>query len=464
MRVKSFYQYLRIFCPVLWTPDYIIGERLRECETAAVKLSPKPDLVKRSSLFPVGLLHFSFQPHSIAFGGPWVTWGASLVAQTVWICLQHGRPGFDTWVGKIPWRRARQPTALFLPGESPWPESLVGYSPWSSKELDMTESPGSPRRQRATSPSAWEAGVRRERVWHGGQRMEGPEERPRGFKGMEGNIEGGEWGRMSGSTGKREVSEKQDWADPQFPTEVPISISKVMPARKQVELSRTYSHMSSRRGFQPTEKLPSEKQNQKEKTEASKEPRGKNSQPRTQGLNPHLTKRARKKFSSPGSQKVNFNLKQRTKPRTQGVNDSHSKQRARKKALQPNVYWSLSHARLCEPWTVAHQAPLFMGFPRQEYWSGLPFPSLGESSQPRVEPGSPILLLSTLCRLMCTSLWNVPLVSLIFLKRPLVFLILLFPSTFLHCSHRKAFFLISPFYSLELCIQMGIYILFSFSF
>ena len=35
------------------------------------------------------------------------------------------------------------------------------------------------------------------------------------------------------------------------------------------------------------------------------------------------------------------------------------------------------------PWTAAHQAPLYMGFPRQEYRSGLPFPSPGESSQPR---------------------------------------------------------------------------------
>ena len=35
------------------------------------------------------------------------------------------------------------------------------------------------------------------------------------------------------------------------------------------------------------------------------------------------------------------------------------------------------------PWTVAHQFPLSVGFSRQEYWSGLPFPSPGESSQPR---------------------------------------------------------------------------------
>ena len=45
---------------------------------------------------------------------------------------------------------------------------------------------------------------------------------------------------------------------------------------------------------------------------------------------------------------------------------------------------SLSRVRLfATPWIVAHKAPLSMGFSRQEYWSGLPFPSPGESSQPR---------------------------------------------------------------------------------
>ena len=39
-------------------------------------------------------------------------------------------------------------------------------------------------------------------------------------------------------------------------------------------------------------------------------------------------------------------------------------------------------------WTVAHQAPLSMGFPRQEYWSGLPFPSLGDLPDPGIEPVS----------------------------------------------------------------------------
>ena len=40
------------------------------------------------------------------------------------------------------------------------------------------------------------------------------------------------------------------------------------------------------------------------------------------------------------------------------------------------------------PWTVARQAPLSTGFPRQEYWSGLPFPSLGDLPDPGIKPGS----------------------------------------------------------------------------
>ena len=43
---------------------------------------------------------------------------------------------------------------------------------------------------------------------------------------------------------------------------------------------------------------------------------------------------------------------------------------------------------LCDPWTVAPQAPLSMGFSRQEYWSGLPSPSAGDFPDPGIEPGS----------------------------------------------------------------------------
>ena len=53
---------------------------------------------------------------------------------------------------------------------------------------------------------------------------------------------------------------------------------------------------------------------------------------------------------------------------------------------------SLSRVRLFAiPWTVSYKAPLSMEFSRQEYWSGLPFPSPGDLPNPEIEPGSPTL-------------------------------------------------------------------------
>ena len=53
---------------------------------------------------------------------------------------------------------------------------------------------------------------------------------------------------------------------------------------------------------------------------------------------------------------------------------------------------SFSHVRLfATPWTVACQAPPSMGFFRQEYWSGLPFPSPEDLPDPGIKPGSPSL-------------------------------------------------------------------------
>ena len=50
----------------------------------------------------------------------------------------------------------------------------------------------------------------------------------------------------------------------------------------------------------------------------------------------------------------------------------------------------LSYVRLsAAPWTVAYQASLFMGFPRQEYWNGLPFPSPGDLPEPGIKPAYP---------------------------------------------------------------------------
>ena len=48
------------------------------------------------------------------------------------------------------------------------------------------------------------------------------------------------------------------------------------------------------------------------------------------------------------------------------------------------------HGLFMTPWTIAHQAPLSLEFPRQEYWSGLPFPSPGDLPDPGIEPVSPV--------------------------------------------------------------------------
>ena len=59
---------------------------------------------------------------------------------------------------------------------------------------------------------------------------------------------------------------------------------------------------------------------------------------------------------------------------------------------QLKCVWVLSHVWLfATPWTVTHLAPLSTGFPRQEYWSGLPFPSLGIFSTQGLNPGAPAL-------------------------------------------------------------------------
>ena len=62
-----------------------------------------------------------------------------------------------------------------------------------------------------------------------------------------------------------------------------------------------------------------------------------------------------------------------------------------------NMYRSLLHVQLfATPWTVACQTPLSMGFSRQEHWSGLPFPSLGDLPNTGIKQGSPALQVDSL--------------------------------------------------------------------
>ena len=53
-------------------------------------------------------------------------------------CRRHRRRGFNPWIGKSPWRRAWQPTLVFLPGESHGQRSLTVYSPWGRTDSDTT--------------------------------------------------------------------------------------------------------------------------------------------------------------------------------------------------------------------------------------------------------------------------------------------------------------------------------------
>jgi len=68
----------------------------------------------------------------------------------------------------------------------------------------------------------------------------------------------------------------------------------------------------------------------------------------------------------------------------------------------------VSHVWLCvTPWTIHHQAPLSMEFSRQEYWSGLPFPSPRDLPNPGIEPGSPTLQVDSLPNSKTKIQWHI---------------------------------------------------------
>ena len=106
---------------------------------------------------------------------------------------------------------------------------------------------------------------------------------------------------------------------------------------------------------------------------------------------------------------------------------------------------SLSRVRLlATPWTLAHQAPPSMGFSRQEYWSGLPFPSSGDLPNPGIKRRSPALQADALTlsrgRAQCGLLGNS------------IFLIHPFPLSSL--GLRSLFSICPPFFCLN-CFELG---------
>ena len=61
--------------------------------------------------------------------------GVSTVKESTCQCRRYR---FNSWAGKMPWRRKWQPTPVFLPGQSHGQRSLVGYSPWGRKDSDTS--------------------------------------------------------------------------------------------------------------------------------------------------------------------------------------------------------------------------------------------------------------------------------------------------------------------------------------
>ena len=78
-------------------------------------------------------------PHFIGGGDSAPSKGLPWWLRQERICLQCGRPRFDPWVGKIPWRREWLPTPIFLLLEFHGQRCLVGHSPWGHQELDTIE-------------------------------------------------------------------------------------------------------------------------------------------------------------------------------------------------------------------------------------------------------------------------------------------------------------------------------------
>ena len=88
---------------------------------------------------PGSSIHGIFQARVLEWGAIAFSAGGTSGKEPTCQCRRCKRQGFNPWVGKIPWRRARKPTPVFLPGESHELRSLAGYSPWNCKESDMTE-------------------------------------------------------------------------------------------------------------------------------------------------------------------------------------------------------------------------------------------------------------------------------------------------------------------------------------
>ena len=153
--------HLILFCPLLLLPSILSSSRVFSNESAlcnrwpkywsfSFRISPSNEYAGVISCriewldFPAiqGTLKSLLQHHSLKVSilrsSAFFIVQLSLVAQSVKSLPAIGLPGFDSWIGKICWRRKWQPTPEFLPEEFHGQRSLVGYNPWGQKELDTT--------------------------------------------------------------------------------------------------------------------------------------------------------------------------------------------------------------------------------------------------------------------------------------------------------------------------------------
>ena len=90
----------------------------------------------------VGLLAILYQDDSVFEALSSDTWGfpgGTIGKEPICQHRRHKRRRFSPWVWKVPWRRAWQPTPVFLPGKSRRQRNLMGYSQWVHRELDTTK-------------------------------------------------------------------------------------------------------------------------------------------------------------------------------------------------------------------------------------------------------------------------------------------------------------------------------------
>ena len=130
-----------------WLPQERVGLRSRTTEASgAVQGLIRPMCEAWGSRLSAKLLPILFPFEMLARGEeetfynhPAVLRGGTSGKDSACQFRKCKRCGLSPWVGKIPWRTKRQPTIVFLPGESHGQRSLAGYSPWGHKVSDMTE-------------------------------------------------------------------------------------------------------------------------------------------------------------------------------------------------------------------------------------------------------------------------------------------------------------------------------------